>query len=105
MGDIINRFMNFDKLIGAGLIKVIYFVGLALIVIGTLITMLSSLGALGSSPFAALGGFVIAPVFGVISILFWRFVCELYILLFRMSDDLRDIKNEKLGRTANETDI
>ncbi len=105
MGDIVNRFLNFDKLIGASLIKIIYFVGLALIIIGTLIMMLSSLGALGSEPFAALGAFIIAPVFGVISILFWRFICELYILLFRMSDDLRDIKNEKLGRAANETDV
>ena len=105
MGDIVNRFMNFDKLIGASLIKIIYFVGLALIIIGTLISMLGALAGLGNNPLAALGGFIIAPLFGVISLLFWRFICELYILLFRMSDDLRDIKNEKLGLAPNKTDV
>ena len=103
MGDVFNRFLSFETLIGAGLIKVIYFIGLVFIVIGTLLNMLGALGQLGHAPLAALGWFVFAPIAGVVAVLFWRFVCELYILLFRMSDDLRDIKNDKLGLKPNET--
>ena len=105
MGSFINRFLSFDKLIGAGLIKVIYFIGLALIAIGAVLAALGSLAAIGSEPLAAIGGFILAPIFGLISVIFWRFICELYILLFRMSDDLRDIKNDQLGIAPNKTDV
>lgn len=96
MGDLLDRFMSFDKMMGARLIKALYFLGLAIIIVGTLLRMAQSLGWLFSSPFNALAGFVLAPIAGAIAILFWRFVCELYILLFRMSDDLREIRDAKL---------
>ena len=41
-------------------------------------------------------GMVIAALIGaVVGLLFWRFICEIYLLFFRISDDLRDIKNMK----------
>ena len=101
----IDRFTSFDKLIGPSLIKVFYWVGMIVIVGATLIAAVGSLFQLGSNAGAALGGFIVAPIFGLLGLIFWRFMCEIYLLFFRMSDDLRDIKNHQLGRPANETDI
>ncbi len=105
MNGIVSRFLNFDKLIGPSLIKVIYFIGLALIALGVLVFMLASLAQIGNNALAAIGGFVLGPVFGVIYLILWRFLCELYMLFFRISDDLRDIKNDRLGLTPNTTDV
>ena len=95
MGDLVDRFLNFDKMIGTSLIKFIYYIGLGLIVIGTIISMLGALGGVGDNPLAALGGFIIMPVFGLIGIVFWRFVCEIYMLFFRISDDVAELKAMK----------
>lgn len=97
MGDLINRFLSFDKLIGTSLIKILYYIGLVLIALSAVLQMLGALALLVSEPLAALGLLIIAPIGGAIAVLFWRFLCELYLLLFRMSDDLRDIRTAKLG--------
>jgi len=72
-GAAFQQFLSFDKLIGTKLIKGLYFLGIAVILLAAL--------------------------------KFWRFICEIYLLFFRMSDDLRDIKNHQLGRDANNIDV
>ena len=94
----ISSFLTFDNLIGTKLIKVLYFVGMIFILISGLI---SFFGAFKVGFFAVL----IAPVVTLVGLVFWRFLCEIYLLFFRMSDDLRDIKNHQLGREANKVDI
>lgn len=92
MGNLIQRFISFDKLIGLSIIKVLYFVGAGFILISTVLGMLGSLAAIGSSPLGAIGGFLLTPVFGLIGLLFWRFMCELYILFFKLSEDISAIR-------------
>lgn len=102
-GDIkmIQNFLTFDKLIGTSLIKVLYYIGLAGIALYTVVTVLAGLGMMFTQSFGGGLLMVIAALFGlVISLLFWRFICEIYILFFRISDDLRDIKNMKDGPSA-----
>ncbi|MEO1476650.1 MAG: DUF4282 domain-containing protein [Pseudomonadota bacterium] len=103
MGDIAARFMSFDRMMGKSLLEIVYFIGLTLIAIGTVLSMLGSLGAIGSNALAALGGFFIAPLLGALSAVFWRFICEIYMVLFKISDDLTEIKAMKGAGTTPDT--
>lgn len=89
MDGIIKRFTSFDKLIATGLIKFIYWIGIALIAIGVVV---GAFGSFRAGFMAGIGGIIVAPIIGVISVIFWRFLCEIYIVLFGMYDRLGDIK-------------
>ncbi len=93
----VNQFLNFDKLIGSKLITILYYVGLVGIALGVIGGLFAGLAGMGYNFFAGLGTIIGALIAGVIGLVFWRFMCELYLLLFRMADDLRDIKNAKTG--------
>ena len=92
MGDIVNRFLNFDKMMGTSIIKVLYYIGMVFIAFGVIAAMFTALGSMGSSFIGGLTGLIMAPVMGVVGLLFWRFMCELYILFFKISDDVSAIK-------------
>lgn len=101
----LQHFLSFDKLIGTKLIKVLYFVGLIGIALAGIMSLFGAIMSLGGGFFLGLR-LIAAAIFGtVVALLFWRFMCEIYLLFFRMSDDLRDIKNHQLGRPANNTDV
>ncbi len=93
----VNMFLNFDKLIGTALVKFIYYVGLIGIALGCLFIMFSGFqfGFL-----QGIGSIVIAPILGVIYVLFWRFVCEMWIVLFKISNDLGEVKKSLGGGAA-----
>lgn len=95
----LNQFLTFDKLIGSKLITILYFLGLIGIALGVLGVIFAGFAAMRYGFFEGLGTIIAALIGGVIALLFWRFMCELYIILFRMADDLRDIKNAKSGTT------
>jgi Domain of unknown function (DUF4282) len=38
---------------------------------------------------------VIAPIGGLIAVVFWRLMCELYISIFKIANDLHDLKVSK----------
>ena len=92
MGNLIQRFISFDKLIGLSIIKVLYFAGAGFILLSTVLAMLKSLMEIGGDPLGALTGFLVTPVFGLIGLLIWRFMCELYILFFMLSEDVAAIR-------------
>lgn len=92
-----NYFLNFDKLLGTKLIVILYYLGLLGIALGTLASLFSALAMMGSSFVGGLGMIVATAIAAVIGVLFWRFICELYLILFRIADDVRDIKNAKAG--------
>ena len=89
MDGIIKRFMTFDKLIATGLIKVLYWIGIVFIALGTVAGMFSGF----ANGFASgLGTIIIAPIGGIIGIIFWRFMCEIYIVVFGVYDRLGNIE-------------
>ncbi|MBI1364953.1 MAG: DUF4282 domain-containing protein [Alphaproteobacteria bacterium] len=90
MDGIIKRFTSFDKLIATSLIKLLYWIGIVFIAIGVVV---GALGAFRAGFMAGVGGIIIAPIAGVIGLIFWRFLCEIYIVLFGMYDRLGDIKS------------
>ncbi|GGE34714.1 hypothetical protein GCM10011367_06350 [Marinicauda pacifica] len=99
MPDFIKRFVNFDKLIATTLIKILYWIGLALILIGVVVGMLGGLAGMTQDFVAGLGAFVGAPIAGVIGLLFWRFVMEVYIVIFSIHDRLGEIRDKIGGPT------
>lgn len=88
MNDIISRFTTFDKLIATGLVKIFYWVGIVVIVLAALVAGFSGFGR---GFMTGLGSLVLAPVFAVLGIVFWRFLCELYIVIFGMYNRLGEI--------------
>jgi len=92
MGDIVQRFLNFDKMMGTSIIKVLYYVGMVGIAIGVVMSIFAAFGSMQYSFFGGLVGVIMAPVFGIVGLLFWRFMCEIYLLFFKISDDLSAIK-------------
>ena len=92
MGNIVNRFLNFDKMMGTSIIKVLYYIGMVFIAFGVIAAMLGALGSMGSSFMGGLIGLIMAPVMGIVGLLFWRFMCEICILFFKISDDVSAIR-------------
>lgn len=90
--DIVKQFLNFDKLMGQGLVKIVYYVGLVLIALGVLFGVLGGLGALALDFGLGLGTVLGSLIGGVVGVCILRFACELYIAIFKISDDLSAIR-------------
>lgn len=91
---IIQRFLNFDRLIGPVLVKLVYYVGAAGIVLG-------AVGALLTAIFSLFGGdigpgivkLIAAPAIAAVAFVYWRFVCELFMLAFRGYERLGQVRD------------
>ena len=90
----LKQLLSFDTLIGTKLIRVVYFIGLAVIALIQLFGL--ALIADGAVADAMLFLVLFGPAF---ALLMWRFSCELSMLSFRIGDDLREIKLNKLGQS------
>ena len=84
-----NNLMNFDTFVAPTLIRIVYWVGIVFIVLGTL------MGAVGGGMMAgSYGGgfnpltFLITLVGGAAALLFWRVMCEIWIVIFSINDRL-----------------
>ena len=95
--DIVNKFLSFDKLIGETLVKFVYFVGLAVIAIMTLLGMFSGFS---NGFFSGLVSIIFAPIGGALGVLYWRFVCEMFIVIFKIGNDLSDVRDALAGGAA-----
>lgn len=99
MSEIVSRFFTFDKLIATILIKVFYWIGVVFIAIGVLVGIF---GGFGKGVLSGLGMIIAAPVGGVIALIFWRFLCEIYIVVFGMYDRLGKIQEAVGGGAAKD---
>jgi len=93
----LGHFISFDKLIGTKLIKFLYYLGLLAIVLSGLFALITGFGSMQYGFGTGLWAVIVAIFGTLIGIIFWRFLCEIYMLFFRMSDDLRDIKTTNLA--------
>jgi hypothetical protein len=97
MNDFVKRFINFDKLIATTLIKILYWVGLAGIAVWGVIFLVSAFGMMTQNVLAGLGMLVLLPLALVIMVLFWRFLCEVYIVIFGIYDRLGEVRDRMGG--------
>lgn len=98
---VLERFITFDRLLGGGLIKAIYYVGLAVILFGSLFDIVLGLIRLDTN-----GAVIVFKALGflIFGVLIWRFICELGLVIFRISDDLRAIRTKDNSMTLNITE-
>lgn len=95
MQEIVRRFITFDELIGPVLVKIIYWVGAGGIVCGIGLGMLMGVLSLAGGNFG--GGFVqmiAVPAVGLVALVYWRFLCELFMLAFRTYERLGEVRDK-----------
>jgi hypothetical protein len=90
--ELVNRFLSFDKLMGATLVRIVYYLGIVGILLGVIAQVFASFGAMRYSFGSGLGLLIAAPVLGLVGICFWRFVCELYLVMFRIGEDVAALR-------------
>lgn len=94
MQSIIQRFLGFDRLLGPTLVKFVYYFGAAAIVvlaIGALLTAIFSLagGNFGTGAMQLLA----VPAVAAVSLVYWRFLCELFMLAFLAFERLGEVRD------------
>lgn len=75
-----NEILTFEKLITPMIIQILFWIVLVVIVLSALGTMFTQ------SFLAGLGILVLGPIF-------WRVYCEIMLVLFRINDNLRTIRD------------
>lgn len=84
-----GAFLSFDKFVTPAVIKVVYWIGIVLIVISGALWAFSSAQFYGVSPIGTVIG---AIIFVILGVLFWRVYCELVMLFFKIYDELVGIR-------------
>lgn len=101
MQSILQRFLGFDRLLGPILVKIVYYVGAAGIVIVAGVGLITGLLALAGGNFGqALMQIVAVPVVAGVGLVYWRFICELFMLAFLAYERLGQVRDAILGATA-----
>lgn len=94
MNSILQRFLGFEHLLGPVLVKLVYYFGAAVIVVMAGFTMLMALMALFAGNIG--GGamqLIAAPAVGAVALVYWRFLCELFMLAFLAYERLGEVRD------------
>ena len=94
MQSIIQRFMGFDRLLGPVLVKIVYYVGAAGIIVAVLGALATAVlafaaGNIGAGVMQAIA----APAVGAVVLVYWRFICELFMIAFRSYERLGEMRD------------
>lgn len=102
MGDFISKLTSFDTLIGERLVKIVYFIGLVVIALSFVVGLFGAFATLQYSFLGFLGQLIMVPIIALLSVLFWRFICEIYILFFSLHNKVTRITDiaERNDHTA-----
>ncbi|MEZ5970198.1 MAG: DUF4282 domain-containing protein [Hyphomonadaceae bacterium] len=103
-----QRFLTFDRLIGPMLVRLVYYVGLAVITFGAIGVLFAALMSIFTGNFPqGIVQLIMAPLVAAVGLLYWRFVCELFMLAFRGYERLgqvRDLMRIAAGQAPSEAD-
>lgn len=94
MQTIVQRFLGFDRLIGPLLVKIVYYVGAASIIIAVVGALVSAVlsfaaGNIGAGVMQAIA----VPAVGAVAFVYWRFLCELFMLAFLAYERLGEVRD------------
>lgn len=95
--DLFWDLLTFDRLVTGPVVHLIYWAGLAILILGGCATIGGGVGlAMREDGMKAVLVFIPVLVGGLIfllaGVLIWRSVCEFYVAVFRISDDLRALR-------------
>jgi hypothetical protein len=94
MHSILQRFLSFDQMIGPALVKIVYYFGAAVIVLMTAFGLIMALMALAAGNLSAgIMQALAAPAVGAVVLVYWRFLCELFMLAFLAYERLGEIRD------------
>lgn len=93
MRDILGRFIGFDRLIGPALVKIIYYIAAVGILLAVFAGLMAGVLSLVAGNFGGLVQIIAAPVVGAVALVYWRFLCELFILAFQSFERLGEIRD------------
>jgi hypothetical protein len=94
MTSIVQRFLGFDRLLGPALVKIVYYFGLAVIIGFVGLTLAMGLLAMFAGNVG--GGamqLIAAPAVGIVVLVYWRFLCELFMLAFLAYERMGEIRD------------
>jgi hypothetical protein len=98
---VLKAFLSFDEFLFPRLTTIIYWIGLALIVLLTLVAAIGALVA-GSNPYLTEatgynGGFafIMALIGGAVGLVVWRITVELWMVLFSIYEVLKQIRDRR----------
>ena len=80
--DAMGSFLSFDLMITPSIMKIVYIVGSIVIALGALVAMFT-----GGVP-----GFFAGLIGGAIALVYFRVLCELMVLFFKMHEELKQIR-------------
>ena len=78
--------LSFTTFVTPSIIKVVYVIGMVGIVFATLFFAVS--GFLGDSPGFGIVTLLVAPIVGLLYLCLFRMMCEFYLAITRMSEDI-----------------
>lgn len=94
MGSLLQRFIGFDRLIGPVLVKIVYYVGAAVIVLSAGMALVTAVLSFASGNLGAgLVQLVAVPAVAAVVFVYWRFVCELFMLAFLAYQRLGEVRD------------
>lgn len=94
MQAILQRFLSFDRPIGPMLVRIVYYVGAVMIVCAIGFAFVMALLALfGGNIGTGVMQMIAAPAVGAVAFVWWRFVCELFLLAFMAYERLVEIRD------------
>ncbi len=94
MQSIIGRFIGFNSLLGPSLVKVVYYFGAATIVVTAGFALMMALFALfGGNIGTGLMQLLAVPAVAAVGLVYWRFLCELFMIAFLAYERLVEIRN------------
>ncbi len=105
MQSILQRFLGFDRLLGPVLVKVLYYFAAAVIVAMTGVGVLVGLLAIfGGNIGQGLMQIVAIPVVGAVALVYWRFLCEIFMLAFLTYERLGEVRDALAPPTSSAPD-
>ncbi|WP_084420682.1 DUF4282 domain-containing protein [Henriciella litoralis] len=95
MNGLLGRFLSFDKMLTGTIVKFLYYILLTLVVLFGIYMLLHSLFT------GSIGMFLLGLLLFPLSIIYVRIMCEMMIVIFRISDNLsalRTLKEKEIER-------
>ncbi|WP_084399413.1 DUF4282 domain-containing protein [Henriciella aquimarina] len=97
MDGLLGRFLSFDKMITGTIVKILYYVLLVIVIIGGVFFLLQSLFS------GRFGVFLFGLITVPLAVIYVRILCEMMIVIFRISDNLSALRQMKEKEASDKT--
>jgi len=89
----IGDLFKFDKMVAPTVLKIVYWLGLAGIVLWALFALFAAINMMSYSAASGLGRLLLALVGLLFGTLIWRIMIEIYMVIFSINDRLGEIRD------------